>query len=318
MSKPEKETISLIQPKLYQEVGAKFIIAGWVPKDWLRFGKRIDYRISLEFYGIDAQVFMGSSINFYPHLPGWLLKLKKRIYFQDIAGFTWTNIPFLEKSQGCINIRLDGCDKEQTLFIPLIVKQFVPKNGISQEIKDKHGRIGEIVKQYEKDLENYNKGIAEIMASRKAKDNNEDPRYLCGPNAFFSSEILKIIESSDDNFREYAYSEEDKRERGLNEKYKDALEWRGPLLRGIVSQFNGFELRVHSDDHGKHFHIIHKGKGINARFSFPEMHLVSYVNSRNTIGSKLEKSIREFCLQPEIFKKFEEEFQKRDGYSISF
>ena len=102
------------------------------------------------------------------------------------------------------------------------------------------------------------------------------------------------------------------RERELKEKYKEALEWKGPLLTGIVSKFGGFELRVYSDDHDSHFHVIHRGKGIDARFSFPDIQLMSYKNSKTTIGSKLEKKIHDLCLQPEVFKKFEQEFAKRN------
>ena len=271
------------------------------------------YRLSLDFIGIDGKTFMGSSIDFTPLFAG-LFKNSKRLYFRHIAQLDYFNISFIEKSQGCINIQVSVRNEiDKSVFIPLIVEEFVPEGGISQEIKDKHGKIGDIIRQFNKDLQEYNKGMAEIFASRKAKDNNEDPQYLYGPDSFFASEILKIVEDSDDTFKEYTYSEEDKKEQELNEKYKDALEWRGPVVRGIISHFAGCELRVHSDDHGKHFHVIHRGKGINARFSFPEIRLVNYVNSRNTISSRLEKNIREFCLKPEIFKKFEEEFERRDG-----
>jgi len=81
----KRKNISLIQPKPYQEVGARFIISGWVPKSWLitDFGS-VDNRIFLDFIAIDGKTFMGSSINF--EAPkGWLSKFRKKLYFSGIA-----------------------------------------------------------------------------------------------------------------------------------------------------------------------------------------------------------------------------------------
>ena len=69
-------------------------------------------------------------------------------------------------------------------------------------------------------------------------------------------------------------------------------------------------MRVHSDDHGQHFHVIHKGKSINARFSFPDIELMNYI-SKMTIGAKTQKRIQEFCKTPNIFANLEKEFAKR-------
>jgi hypothetical protein len=304
--------IEITSPKPFQNVGATFVISGKVPLSWLKTSYGFSRDISLELIDIKAQTILGSNVSV--DRITFLSKILGYVSFREMFQFNQFNVGFIKKSQGRMTIKLSGQnEKEQSIFIPIIVKELEPEEGVGQKILERHGKIGETIRQYEQDLKDYYKGLAEIVASRKAKDDNEDSQYLGGPNALFAHEILKIIEDSDDNFRTYAYSEEDKRERELNNKYKNALEWRGPLLRGLVSQFNGFELRVHSGDHGKHFHITHKGRGVNVRFSFPEMRLVSYVNSRNTIGSKLEKSIRDFCLQPEIFKKFEEEFKKRSA-----
>src|SRR3989344_1621758 len=154
-------------------------------------------------------------------------------------------------------------------------------------------------------LEGINTNIAPVYLPLVVKKFETDQTYADG---------VKDQHAEDgESFEKYTYSEEDRREEELKEKYKDALEWQGPLAEGIVSRFNGFELRVYSDDHDSHFHVIHKGKGIDARFSFPGLELMSYKSSQNTIGSKEEKKIQEYCRQPNIFKKFEEEFSKRES-----
>lgn len=155
--------------------------------------------------------------------------------------------------------------------------------------------------------------MRKVYESRQAKDQGKTYKYLHNQSVSVASGIYQLLEDGEEKFAEYAYSEEDRREEELNEKYKDALEWRGPLVGGIVSRFNGFELRVYSDDHDNHFHVIHKGKGVDARFSFPDIQLMNYKNSRNTISSKMQKKITEYCLQPEIFKIFNKEFNKRES-----
>ena len=83
------------------------------------------------------------------------------------------------------------------------------------------------------------------------------------------------------------------------------------VRKGLVAVMKGFEFRVHSDDHGKHFHVIHRGRGIDARFSFPEIELIDYKKLGNTIGRKEENNIRVFFKNPEYFEKLKGEFEKR-------
>lgn len=84
------------------------------------------------------------------------------------------------------------------------------------------------------------------------------------------------------------------------------------LFGGAVGQLNSYEFTVHSHDHGKHFHAISKGKKIDARFSFPEIKLLNYKQSKNkVISSKEEKDIIDFFKMPENFEKLKKEFEKR-------
>lgn len=306
-----QKSVIVTSPKPFQEIGAEFNLIGSVPESLLltSFGV-VDMRLFTEYIDIDGKTFMGGTI-FVRKLPRLFSFLSKRCIFGQVEKFSWVNVGFIERSQGRITLKISGHEKVEPIYIPLVVKEFDPENGASAAVVEKHRRVGETIEKYKRDLKDYYAALTEINASRKAKDGGKDPQYLYGKNVGIASQILKILNDSEEKFEEYEYSEEDKRERDLEEKYKDALQWRGPLFKGIVSQFGGFELRVYSDDHDKHFHVIHRGRGINARFSFPEMRLINYKNSKSTIGSKEERQIRELCLKPEIFQKFEKEFQKR-------
>ena len=311
---PTKKPI-VTSPKPFQEIGAEFNLIGSISKSLLitSFGA-VDMRLFTEYIDIDGKTFMGGTI-FVRELPKFIQLFSDKCVFGQVEKFTWANVGFIEKSQGRITLKIDGHERVKPIYIPLIVKEFEPKEGVSPEIEAKHKRVGVMIQQYEQDLRDSYKKLEEIHASRKLKNGNIEEQYLYGQNINIASDILKILEESEEKFTEYTYSDEDRQELELEEKYKDALNWRGPLVRGLVSQFGGFELRVYSDDHGKHFHVIHKGKGIDARFSFPDMQLINYKNTKVTIGSKAEKKIREYCLQPEIFEKFGAEFDKQTKVS---
>lgn len=85
------------------------------------------------------------------------------------------------------------------------------------------------------------------------------------------------------------------------------------IRKGMVARMNGFRFVVYSDDHGKHFHIIHRERGIDARFSFPNIKLIDYKQDRNTISSKEENNIRVFFENPIYFAKLKKDFEKRDS-----
>jgi hypothetical protein len=302
--------IRITSPKPFQNVGATFVISGKVPLSWLKTSYGFSRDISLELIDIKAKTILGSNVSV--GRITFLSKILGYVSFIEAFQFNQFNVGFIKESQGRMTIKLSGQnEKEQSIFIPIIVKELEPEEGVDQKIMERHGKIGETIRQYEQDLKNYYRELTEIEASRKVKNDDKELHYLHGQNVGIASEILKNLNDTEGKFDQYAYSEEDLRERELEERYKDAIEWRGPLLRGIVSQFGGFELRVYSDDHDKHFHVIHKEKGINARFSFPEIQLINYKNSNNTISSKQERKIREYCLQPEISAKFDQEFKKR-------
>ncbi|MBU1046232.1 hypothetical protein KKH36_00425 [Patescibacteria group bacterium] len=303
--------IYISDPKPFQNVGARFLISGNVPLSWLKTPYGFSRDISLELIDIKAQTILGSNISV--GKVTLLSRLFGYITFKEVFQFNQFNVGFIKESQGRMTIKLSGqSEKEQSIFIPIIVKELEPEKGADQEILERHGKIGKVITQYEDDLKNYYAELSKIYESRKQKSLDTE-QHIHGKNIGIAVGILDILEKSEDSFEDYLYSENDKKEKELEDRYKDALEWRGPLLKGLVSDFQGFELRVYSDDHDKHFHVIHRGKKINARFSFPDIQLLNYAKYKNTISSKQEKKIREYCLQPEILKKFEEEFEKREA-----
>lgn len=311
LSKIESSYIEIASPSPNDFIGAKFTISGWVHLSWFDtdYGKP-DWRMFVDYLALDVKTFMGTAPS--PMLDDTKMRGDK-VYFSIPCELTWTNIGFIEKSHGRITIKIESPNKNiDSVYIPLIVKQFEDTHTNDPEIIQRHSLIGETEKQYIQDLKDYHAEMRKVYESRQSKDHGKTYGYLHNQSVIVASKIFQILDE-EEKFDKYTYSEDDQREDYLNEKYKDAIDWRGPLAGGIVSRFNGFELRVYSDDHDKHFHVIHKGKGVDARFSFPDIKLMNYKNTHNTISSKMEKKIIEYCLQPEIFKIFNEEFNKRDS-----
>lgn len=312
---PAKNTINLLQPKPYDEVGDRFIISGWAPTSWLKYDYGFANSIFLDLIDIKGITILGTSI--YIHSINWLSKFRKKIWFSAIFQFSESNVAFIKESQGRMTIKLSGQDeKNQSIFIPLIVKGLQPGEGADPEIIKKHGKIEETIRQYEKDLKEYNEAWDKIQEKRKQKSGlseHDESLYFYSHDWKIAGGILDILGQEEGSNENYPYLEEDFLEKQLEEKYKDAIEWRGPLLRGTICKLDGFEYRLFSHDHDKHFHIIHKGRGINARFSFPEIELINYKNFITSIRSKEKDKLIAFIKKPENFQRLEREFLRREG-----
>ena len=286
----KEESIQITTPRPFEVVGVKFDLVGKVPKSWLSFGK---YGLGVDWLEANGGHMMssGPNVNVIPTIFPW----SKNVRFH--ASVDLSRFDPCEHPRGLILI-VETYEVRQSNYLPVIVsgtnKAFdFEREMLKQKLSDS---ISRITKQKE-DLEKYNKEVNQIRRSVLEKK-----EILEG--------IFEILEQSEDKFEPFTQSEEENLEAELNEKYKDALAARGPLFRGVAGRMDGFAMHVYSDDHGRHFHVIHKGKGINARFSFPEMERLSYV-SPAIIDSKTEKKIQSFCSRPEIFANLEAEFAKR-------
>lgn len=291
------EEIEIISPKPYERVGAEFLLSGRIPKSFLKTDwGTMDYRVLGGFLDIDGFEFASTVTAYVNH--GLFSVFKKKLYFSTTAQFSQFNVPFIAKSQGRIVLKLSGRKEGNDFFLPLIVNGFEPEGKVDPEIEGKHKNVGKKVLQYKVDLKNYNSELAEI---RRGIVYNKE--ILEG--------VFEILDNPEKSFGAFSESDEDKQEKALEEKYKDAIAWRGPLLRGIAGRMEGYEFRVYSGDHNpKHFHVIHKGRGIDARFSYPQIELINYKSS-NTIGSKESNKIRDFFKVAENIKKLDGEFKKQ-------
>lgn len=287
----EKETIDLIQPKPYEVVEVKFSVFGKIPKSWLLYGR---YGLDLSLMDINGHEFMGTSAEV---IPGLFSKFRKKVKFYSSVDLSHYEIP--KHPQGLI-IEISDCNNHSFL-VPLIVKGSDENYEINQkELKEKLSNTVKKILKYKEDWNNYRNELQKI---RKGVVHKKE--ILEG--------VFEILQQSEEHYKPFSHSEEDLEEKVLEEKYRDAINWYGPLLRGIAGRMDGFEFRIYSDDHGKHFHVTHKGKGINARFSFPEIDLINYKGCSNTMGSKEKKKIRDFFKRPENFQKLDNEFRKRYG-----
>ncbi len=280
-----KDSIRMICPLPYQEVEPKFfVISGWIPESWLENGSRIDDRMFMDFIDIDGKTFIGSNANIVAG-QSQMFEDKKYLKFYAQCQFSYINASFINKSQGLITIKLSAHKKDCQLFLPIVIKSPNPNFKADQALVEKHRRIGEMIMQYESDLREYYKGLERIQERRKLKSGitkEDESIYQNVPYWQLADGFLDIFEQTEENINEdYPFIKEDLEEKCLEKKYKDAIEWQGPLCGGLIGMMNGFEFRTYSNDHDKHFHVIHKGRRINARFSYPEIELINFKNIKS-------------------------------------
>ncbi len=316
LSSFKKEKIIVIKPNPYQEVGAKFLIWGLVSRVWLETDYGIRNSISLDLIDINGQTISGSSISVgEPKSKYWFSKFKKRFYFSKVFQFFGPSVGFIEESQGRMTIKLSGeNEKNQSIYIPIIVKQFEPEGGANPEIIKRHGKISEIIKQYEKDLKTYYEELDKIEEIRLRKNaiSKTEQMNLYARDLELVGNLFVVLEKDKGFNKNYPFIKEDLEEKRLKEKYKDAIEWQGPLLGVVAGRMDGFEFRIFSNDHGKHFHVMHKGRGINARFSFPEIKLINYKYTKVSINNKEKNKIEAYFKNSDNFKRLENEFLRRE------
>lgn len=315
----ESAQIRPIEPKPYQKVGASFDISGWIPEAWLDCGGGNDYRVFLDYIDINGQIFKGTSIHVIS-FESCVINNIRYLKFWGKGDLDHFNAPFIIQSQGRITLKL-SCHKDGvSLYIPVIVR--VSGHFFFPNIWKlfRHGKIGKIINQYENDLREYYSALEKLEEKRRSKNciSKEDKytpiRFMNAVDAMeLMGGLMSILEGGYGRRRDYIFKEEDKEEKRLSKKYRKAIAWRGPLLGGIFGRMNGFEFNLYSDDHDSHFHVIHRGRGINARFSFPDLQLINYKQAKSTISSKDAKRIVEYLKKPEIYSKLVEELDKRSS-----
>lgn len=202
-----------------------------------------------------------------------LAKLLSRYHFQTTFRIHWANIPFIKKSCGRVALKLSGMEDRSQLIC-----------------------IPIIVNEYEPEG-----GVDESINILHKSIGDRLVRYLTESKEYHR-ELLKIETENATKIAE------------LENKYKDVVEWLGERCGGSVGgPYRGFKFQVHSNDHGIHFHAIHKGRCIDARFSFDESKGVQFLNyvSKNHMKSKEVKDIIKRFNNPNNLKNLKDEFYKR-------
>lgn len=291
MPKKKEDSIRITSPKAFQVVGVKFRMFGDLPKSFLLHGQ---YGLGIDWVDIEGNdlPMSGPLAHTFRSIFPW----SNRVSFLSSVNLSYFDPK--EYARGLILI-IETYEGERAFHLhPVIIEGTKESSETElQELRDELSNGVEKTKRLREDWENYKKELNKLGES------------LLGDSVIREG-VFEILDKTLQTFTPFSESDEDKQRLELDKKYKETLSRHGPLLRGIAGRMEGFEIRVYSDDHGKHFHVVHKEKGIDARFSFPEMELLSHISAIK-IGAKTKKKIQEFCKRPEIFANLEKEFTKR-------
>jgi hypothetical protein len=310
MQLEEEKCIIVEDPKPYQKVSGSFMIYGAISPSLFKKDSNFNFSLSIEVLEVNGKTISASSVQFYPpkntHDLNQFIKFKFIFDFQNLMGGLSNG--WITSSQGRMTIRLSLMDTsvqniQNEIFLPIILDIQEPVGGYDLEIIKKHETIEQRVGQYRQDYKSYQEELGEMFKRRQELYNmslTDVVGEFIEVNEDLAEEVFFIIES-----------EHDSEKRLLDEKYKDAITCYGPMLRGLVGRQNGYDFRVYSNDHGRHFHVIHKERGINARFSFPEINLINYKKSKNIINTKTKEKIRDFFRIQSNFNRLEAEFLKK-------
>jgi len=300
----EEDKIIIVEPKPYSEVGTSFKIYGILPKSWFPPDFKTGISISINLLnGLGKALSSGTSVYF--DLSGKedidLIEGLKFVYEEQLSS---NMLSFIEKTHGRMAIKLSGYKEDQFTYLPLIIKSLEPLEGVDKSIIEKYLNIEQTILQFQKDAEEYREKLEGILEQRRndfeAAIKESSGLYMGIKNVDLAREVFEILEYSEDiEIKE------------LEERYKETIEWTGPLAGGRAGTLDGYVFQVYSGDHDQHFHVIHRQRSVNARFSFPEIQLMSYKNSKNVISSKDQKSINDYFQKPDNFRKLEDEFRKQ-------
>lgn len=292
--------LRLNYPRPYQAVDRYFTLHGQIPAGWIETEASGDYRIFINCIDINCKFFMGGSIDV--DVPRFFVKFRKNLSFTARVCFDQISIGWVLSSKGLVTLKLSGHKDGQIAFIPIVVKlPGIDIDGLDKSLLEKHKNVGSEVTRLERESRLFDKEVTELFKYREdvtslvneSKNglNIDDPELIEGIGQ-------KILACEDESLLK------------IQEKYREVLEWE-PRFGGSVGRVNGLMFIVYSNDHGKHFHVIHKERCINARFSFPDIELISYKQSQNTIGRKEQLAIKEFFKDSKNFTKLKNEIEKQ-------
>lgn len=306
-----EKTIKIKYPKPYEEVKHFFVVKGLVPFSWLDNDGYINNRVSLDILDIDGRTFIGRSIKLSrSFLPRRFFKKDRMVKFKDTIVLDKINMSFVAPSQGMITLRFTGTREGQNFFLPVKIKSTNPNFLPDKKLVEKHKIIGETVLRLDKEWKEYLKQLEEIMKRRSEKTGIDDYKninytYINDDNINFG--VFGLLNDFEFDQKASSFFEEDQAIKQLEEKFKETIEINGPLLGANILVRDGFHFIKYSNDHGRHFHIIHKGRGLDVRMSFPGLIVESYKSGM--LKSKDEKKLVSFLKQPNNFKKLEDAFK---------
>lgn len=305
MSKQRK--IIITHPRPYEIVGRSFLILGTIPMTLIGEVQGFSHRLLLDLLEVHGKTIMGSSVDI--DIPTRTEDQNQIINFEFPFHVHDLNNRWIVQSQGRMAIRLalpslqfEGDQAE--VFLPVIFNIGEPQGGFDKYLIQRHLTIESRVKQYRVDSRKYAEKLGLIMQRRKdffelSKNTLPDESREVTSNIAEDLSYLLSSIGGDDEIG------------SLQEQYKESLEWSGPLLHGTIGWLNGFSFQVYSKDHDNHFHVIHREKEINARFSFPGIELISYKGKSNEISNKIIKAIQTYFKKPENFNKLAAELSKQ-------
>jgi len=292
MSRPQ-----ITYPKAASVTLSPVLFAGLMPEAWLG-GTR---RFLVDVEDADGGFIMCQGIDVHS---GLFSRWTKKYWFFTALSTGDATLFYLQNGS-VVFLKIRRMGSRETLDIPVILQIGKTKPSLKTVPLELIARSQERTRErqrLEQQLDDYNK---EIMLLYEGRRQQYDSGYDEGVyQAVRDEELLGGL-------REILETSEDLERTELDERYKEAIEWRGPLFRGVVGRKDGYIFTVYSNDHGKHFHVLHKQKEIDARFSFPEIELMSYKGSRNIIPSKDISRIQQYFKDPPHFGLLEAEFEKR-------
>jgi len=285
-----KNAIEISSPRLYARVTPpRFRVRGTILKN-----------IYDEFYGLDVNMYDHKGHFFQGMSPRVIVKKNLFSFFRNRFNFFFdVELNHIEGS-GIFIVEVESRKGEYKL-LPLIFE------GANKDIFTKYtsSDFKEILDEGVKKIKYLKKRWVSYLKELDHIQQRISNRKIW-------NEISTILEESEENFGEIVHLDEEE-ERGLiDEKYRDALDWHGELLRGVAGRMNGFDFVVNSRDHiPRHFHIFHKGKGVHARFLYPEIQLYDYKGDSNEIGSKEVKRIQKYFSDSQNFEVLKAEFDRQ-------